>query len=188
MVELMFVIFIMVATCNATKKACQSSEDIFVKMKDNGDALSQKDFISSHVVYDVVECSFKCLKQQQCVGLNFLETAKEHEINCQISNTTIKDNSKIMASSGKWTFYQTIYSRLAVNILKSSRMLQVKNWLPSNLKDNNTVHCYQATVNGWKASTFHSLCDNKGPTLVFVKVGSYVFGGFASESWGGKLQ
>jgi len=31
--------------------------------------------------------------------------------------------------------------------------------------------------------TFHALCDNKGPTFVLVRVGPYIFGGFASSSW-----
>ena len=39
-------------------------------------------------------------------------------------------------------------------------------------------------------STFHSLCDKKGPTSTVVLVESrlYVFGGFASVEWGGKHQ
>ena len=76
------------------------------------------------------------------------------------------------------------------SILKSSNnwILQIKKWLPSYMKFEKTFCCYQATKNGWKASIFHSYCDYKGPTLVIVKVKSYVFGGFASESWGGKLQ
>lgn len=69
---------------------------------------------------------------------------------------------------------------------KNDWILQLRQWLPSFLNSKKAVHCYQATVNGWDASTFHSRCDNKGQTLAIVKVGPYVFGGFASESWGGK--
>ena len=44
--------------------------------------------------------------------------------------------------------------------------------------------CWHASVDGWAASTFHSQCDNKGPTVTIVKVGSYIFGGYTSLSWG----
>ncbi len=46
--------------------------------------------------------------------------------------------------------------------------------------------CYRASVNGWASSTFHSMCDNKGPTVVLVKSGQYVFGGYAATQWGGE--
>jgi len=45
--------------------------------------------------------------------------------------------------------------------------------------------CYQATVNGWSSSTFHSNCDGKGPTVTIIRVGKYIFGGYTSLSWSG---
>ena len=44
--------------------------------------------------------------------------------------------------------------------------------------------CWCASVNGWDKRTFHSLCDNKGPTVTIVRVGKYIFGGYSSVSWG----
>ena len=41
--------------------------------------------------------------------------------------------------------------------------------------------CWRATRDGWGASTFHSNCDNKKPTVTIVKVGQYIFGGYATE-------
>ena len=46
--------------------------------------------------------------------------------------------------------------------------------------------CYQATVNGWSSSTFHSNCDGKGPTVTIIRVGKYIFGGYTSVSWTSK--
>jgi hypothetical protein len=43
--------------------------------------------------------------------------------------------------------------------------------------------CYRASLDGWKAEDFHSKCDNKGPTVVFVKVGNFIFGGFTDRNW-----
>ncbi|CAH3030675.1 unnamed protein product, partial [Porites evermanni] len=44
--------------------------------------------------------------------------------------------------------------------------------------------CWRASVDGWAASTFHSQCDGKGPTVTIIRVGRYIFGGYASVSWG----
>jgi len=45
-------------------------------------------------------------------------------------------------------------------------------------------HCYQATVNGWSSSTFHSNCDGKGPSVTIIRVGKYIFGEYTRQSWG----
>ena len=63
---------------------------------------------------------------------------------------------------------------------------QLEKWLPSDVQEKNLKLCYRASVNGWASSTFHSFCDNKGPTVVLVKSGQYVFGGYAAFPWGGK--
>ncbi|XP_022808998.1 uncharacterized protein LOC111345977 [Stylophora pistillata] len=43
--------------------------------------------------------------------------------------------------------------------------------------------CWRASVDGWAASTFHSFCDSKGPTVTIIRVGKYIFGGYTSLSW-----
>ena len=59
-------------------------------------------------------------------------------------------------------------------------------WLP---KTGNWIPCWRATRDGWAASTFHSNCDGKVPTLVIVKVvkdsKNLIFGGYCSVTWGG---
>ena len=50
------------------------------------------------------------------------------------------------------------------------------------------VRCWRAKTDGWAASTFHSNCDGKGPTVTIVQVGSYIFGGYTDKSWGGMYQ
>jgi len=43
---------------------------------------------------------------------------------------------------------------------------------------------YKATEHGYQAAKFHSLCDNKGPTLTLIKtVAGHTFGGFTTISW-----
>ncbi|KAK3741075.1 hypothetical protein QZH41_001136 [Actinostola sp. cb2023] len=45
---------------------------------------------------------------------------------------------------------------------------------------------YRATVNGWASANFHACCDNKGPSLVVIKSGNYIFGGYTEQSWDSK--
>lgn len=42
--------------------------------------------------------------------------------------------------------------------------------------------CYRATRDGWKAGDFHRKCGDVEPTLILVKCGTNVFGGFAAWS------
>ncbi|XP_068672579.1 uncharacterized protein [Montipora foliosa] len=45
------------------------------------------------------------------------------------------------------------------------------------------MRCWRAKTDGWAASTFHSNCDGKGPTVTIIKVGSFIFGGYTDQSW-----
>ena len=47
------------------------------------------------------------------------------------------------------------------------------------------ARCWHAKTDGLAASTFHSNCDGKEPTVTIVQVGSYIFGGYTDKSWGG---
>ena len=48
------------------------------------------------------------------------------------------------------------------------------------------VRCWHAKTDGSAASTFHSNCDEKGPTVTIIKSGSYIFGGYTDLSWKSK--
>ena len=45
------------------------------------------------------------------------------------------------------------------------------------------VTCWRAKTDGWAASTFHSNCDGKSPTVTIVQVRSYIFGGYTDVCW-----
>jgi hypothetical protein len=60
----------------------------------------------------------------------------------------------------------------------------IKSWIGGNFT--HASLCWRATRDGWSSSTFHSKCDNKKPTVTLVKVGSYIFGGYATVSWEGE--
>ena len=45
------------------------------------------------------------------------------------------------------------------------------------------MKCWHAKTDGWEASTFHSNCDEKGPTVTIIQVDKYIFGGYTDVSW-----
>jgi len=61
----------------------------------------------------------------------------------------------------------------------------LRNWLKpvAQSKSSYWKRCWRASVDGWAASTFHSQCDGKGPTVTIIQVGQYIFGGYTSTSW-----
>ena len=76
------------------------------------------------------------------------------------------------------------------NLKKSSSILkgkitfikQLQKWLGEKCKWN---LCYRASRDGWSAQDFHRHCDNKGPTVVLVKVNDCIFGGYTDQHWDG---
>jgi len=56
----------------------------------------------------------------------------------------------------------------------------LKSWLPPNAT---CSLLYRASTDGYTPADFHRCCDNKGPTLMLIKSGEYIFGGYTSKSW-----
>ena len=56
----------------------------------------------------------------------------------------------------------------------------VQSWLPPNAT---CSLLYRGSTDGRTPADFHRCCDNKGPTLVVIKSGEYIFGGYTSQSW-----
>ena len=56
----------------------------------------------------------------------------------------------------------------------------LKGWLPPGSK---WRLLFRASRDGFAAKTFHSNCDNKGPTVTIVKCENNIFGGFTEVSW-----
>ena len=69
----------------------------------------------------------------------------------------------------------------SINYLRTLR-----SWLSPVARSVNSAwkRCWHASVDGWAASTFHSRCDGKGPTVTIIRVGKCIFGGYTSISWG----
>jgi hypothetical protein len=64
------------------------------------------------------------------------------------------------------------------NIIQTANRFMINKIIKSKL-------LYKATTNGWDASIFHKLCDNKGPTITIATLqdGRYI-GAYSPISWG----
>ncbi|XP_073253699.1 uncharacterized protein [Porites lutea] len=68
----------------------------------------------------------------------------------------------------------------------ASKISQLNTWLLPHLQSQDRSYwklCFRASNHGWRSKTFHRNCDNKGPTITIVRVGSYIFGGYNDNSW-----
>ena len=54
---------------------------------------------------------------------------------------------------------------------------------PAIGNDSNWALCWQTSVQGWAASTFHSRCDGKKHTITVIRKEPYVFGGYTDIPW-----
>ena len=65
-----------------------------------------------------------------------------------------------------------------------AHLTKLSEWLKPVVKSGHQWKlCWRASRDGWASSTFHSKCDNRGPTVTIVKTGNYIFGGYTSISW-----
>ena len=68
-------------------------------------------------------------------------------------------------------------------ILTSEKHQQsLKGWLPTDMEGEWRL-LFRASRDGFATQTFHSKCDNKGPTVTVIKSGANIFGGFTEISW-----
>ena len=44
---------------------------------------------------------------------------------------------------------------------------------------------FRASDDGKRPADFHRCCDSKGPTVVLIKHGEFILGGYTSKSWQG---
>jgi hypothetical protein len=65
----------------------------------------------------------------------------------------------------------------------TSLAFELRRVLGSWLEQRKIALLYKATRDGFSASTFHSKCNKKGPTLIIIWSQGYIFGGYASQSW-----
>jgi hypothetical protein len=68
-------------------------------------------------------------------------------------------------------------------IMSKDQLDTLYNFLNNNGESQNTAltNIYRATRDG--EDNFHTICDNKGPTVVVISANGHVFGGYVSVDW-----
>ena len=77
----------------------------------------------------------------------------------------------------------SVFTRLQLSSLiinDENHLSAVMSWLRPNAT---CSLLFRASTDGETPADFHRCCDGKGPTLVVVKSGEYIFGGYTSKSW-----
>ena len=70
------------------------------------------------------------------------------------------------------------------HLLSTPQMQQINNW--NNTQNQRWHLCYRKSTHGASTSTFHRLCDYKGPTVFVASLATgRLIGGYANDSWGG---
>ena len=70
-------------------------------------------------------------------------------------------------------------------VKNETHLSALQSWLPPNAT---CSLLYRASNDGRTPADFHRCCDNKGPTLVLIKSGEYIFGGYTLKSWESGMQ
>lgn len=73
-----------------------------------------------------------------------------------------------------------MFTFTSIVIKKKDHLFSLMSWLPEGAA---CSPLYLASADGKTAKDFHRCCDNKGPTLLVIESGKYVFGGYTSKSW-----
>ena len=90
-----------------------------------------------------------------------------------------------LLTEAKFYQIQGIVDQLEEEMFPSSVILKDKlSWLPHG------AICsllFRASDDGKRPADFHRCCDNKGPTVVLIKHGEFILGGYTSKSWQGGI-
>jgi hypothetical protein len=109
-----------------------------------------------------------CINDGECISVNtsfFRCECKEHYIgqNCEIKKVEL--HSEIFNYDEFEEFKRSL------------DLTNIQNW----------SLIYQASIDGFDASSFHSKCDRALNTLIVIKTtNSYIFGGYTEADWSGK--
>jgi hypothetical protein len=105
-----------------------------------------------------------------CVITDFMYVSSNKHITVENLNT-VKNNENIVIDSKRNINYR-------IRTLISDEILQKLGTSANKVK-----LLYKGTADGFGSGTFHTLCDNKGPTLIVINANNRISGGYTSVSW-----
>ena len=101
-------------------------------------------------------------------------------------NNKIKENKEIINKeiiNNNLNDFENIMKKSKIIDKNNNQISYIKNWISPN-KNIKCKLIYDGKRDGGQISIFHSFCDNKGPTITFIKTNNKRrIGGFTMKNW-----
>eukprot|EP01133_Synstelium_polycarpum_P017743 gene17743-21159_t len=111
----------------------------------------------------------------------FIDRGKKMDLPIEIMDSFEQDIDFYGLKPKDPTRDKTWTAMIESRIMGTAQKQKISEWLP-NIKTYTLL--YRGSRDGFKSSTFHQLCNDKGATLTVVRsTNGNVFGGYASQSW-----
>ncbi|KAJ6254974.1 hypothetical protein M0813_11759 [Anaeramoeba flamelloides] len=121
---------------------------------------------------------------KESIGEYLFHKTGEYQINFSINNQKIPKspfNLKVI----DYIFLDESEILQKENNLKFNQILE--KWVKEAGCNSDLQRRFNSRTNGWKSQTFHQQCDNKGKSIVLIKLNNEsLFGGFAAIDWDSK--
>ena len=129
---------------------------------------------------DLMKKSIQELKEDKEKSIQEL---KEENISLKKMINELNEKVNLLINNSKKENSISNLKEESIIITKNEDMELINSWISTN-KNIKYKLLYRASKDGDKASDFHRLCDNIGPTLTIGKTpGNYIFGGFTKAKW-----
>ncbi|KAJ6226983.1 hypothetical protein M0813_10521 [Anaeramoeba flamelloides] len=137
---------------------------------------------SNKIITEITK--FKEGKNQELIGEYFFQEEGEYQINISINNQKFPKspfNLKVIDQ----IFLEEPEILQKENNPKFNQILE--KWLREAGCNSNLKRRFNSRTDGWDNQTFHRKCDNKGKSIVLIKLkNKSIFGGFAAVDWDSK--
>ncbi|KAJ6245152.1 hypothetical protein M0813_20601 [Anaeramoeba flamelloides] len=124
---------------------------------------------------------FKEGTNQELIGEYLFQEEGEYQINISINDQKIpKSPFKLKVIDHFFLKESEIFQK--ENNPKFNQILE--KWIKEAGCNSNLQRRFNSRTDGWKYQTFHEKCDNKGKSIVLIKLkNNSLFGGFAAIDW-----
>ncbi|KAJ6254986.1 pep-cterm sorting domain-containing protein [Anaeramoeba flamelloides] len=122
----------------------------------------------------------------ESIGEYLFKKEGEYQINFSINNQKIPKSPFILKVIDH-IFLEESEILQKENNLKFNQILE--KWVKEAGCDSNLQRRFNSRTDGWKNKTFHQNCDNRGKSIVLIKLNNEsLYGGFAATDWNSKTE
>ncbi|KAJ6229770.1 pep-cterm sorting domain-containing protein [Anaeramoeba flamelloides] len=124
---------------------------------------------------------FKTGNNQELIGEYLFKNKGEYQINFSINGQKFPKSPFNLKVIDNYFLKESEILQKENNI-KFNQILE--KWIKGSGCDSDFQRRFNSRTDGWKYQTFHQNCDNKGKTVILIKLkNNSLFGGFAAVDW-----